>query len=100
MLSLREVPSIRVPRCCCGQAHRFKECGNIQAPKCICCGGVHSAAFRECPKYLLTKRTLQIRAVEVISYAAALTKGMDVVKAGEEAKAKATTPKAQALPHQ
>src|SRR6218665_2695210 len=65
------------------QGHNRDKCGNIEKPKCTNCGGPHSAAYRECPKYKVVKEALKIRAVEGLSYAAALRKGIDALNAAE-----------------
>lgn len=62
-------------KCCrCGQAHNRTECENIETPKCVNCSGSHSAAYRQCPKYLETKEALKVRVVEKVPLNEAILK--------------------------
>ena len=61
---------------CAGQ-HEYLNCDNrtdFDKAKCVNCGDNHSSAYRKCPKYLETKKALELRAVKKITYKQAKSK--------------------------
>ena len=51
----------------CGQVgHNSSDCH--EQPKCCNCSGTHSASSKECPKWVLEKKVLQIKAEKGISF--------------------------------
>jgi hypothetical protein len=60
----------------CTQNHGYQNCPTKQQhlpALCKNCGGPHSSAFNQCPKYLEVKSALTIRATQHITYKQALT---------------------------
>jgi len=58
----------------CGGGHTFETCPNKDNPKCINCGGTHSAAYKKCVRYTEIKDTLKLVSYERLSYRDALAK--------------------------
>ena len=60
----------------CTGLHNYDNCPSRHAgqpPLCANCKGDHSAAFRQCPKYVESQQALSLQATERISYRDALT---------------------------
>jgi hypothetical protein len=64
----------------CSGSHKYIDCPNINAPKCVNCKGEHSAGDHECPKYKEVQETLKIVATEKMSYANALKQVKEIKK--------------------
>jgi hypothetical protein len=63
----------------CAKEHSYNNCPDRTSnakPCCANCGGEHSSAYRQCPKYTGTKQALAIRAETGCSYRDALTRTM------------------------
>ena len=52
----------------CGQGHTWDECQNKDTPKCVRCGGAHSAAYLGCPAYKEAKQIQSYKYREGVSY--------------------------------
>jgi len=59
----------------CAGGHAYDKCpGKKGKPKCANCGGEHSAAFRQCPKFLHSQELTKVVISTGMSYKDALTK--------------------------
>ena len=58
----------------CGDAHTFEECTKKETPKCINCGGKHSAAFNGCEEAKKAKAVQRIKIENNLNYAQAVQK--------------------------
>ena len=55
----------------CGESHKFEECAKKDTPKCVNCGGEHSAAYNGCTQAKKAKQVQHIKITEKITYAQA-----------------------------
>lgn len=55
----------------CGENHSFEECPRKETPKCINCGGDHSAAYNGCSEAKRAKKVQVLKITNKISYAQA-----------------------------
>jgi hypothetical protein len=65
------------PRCAyCSETHDFENCTkriSNEPKQCANCQGQHSAAYRECPKYLQVREALKLRATQNLTFKEALS---------------------------
>lgn len=56
----------------CGENHDYEECSKHEDPVCCNCGGKHSAAFTQCPKFTEAREIMVVKVQNKLSYSEAV----------------------------
>ena len=61
----------------CSGSHNYLECPNMNTPKCANCCQPHSAAYKQCTKYLEVQQVLKEKASQKPLFSDVLKRGLD-----------------------